>query len=199
MERKWEQRILPPIPLKLCTKHSLGQTESMSQMQMSIAVRIGEGDNKFLLLAPIVIVAGVTLKGLFTFPHSLNFHLGGTQGIALGGSLGSGADGKVGHLGSRRSGWCHFAQYILNADTTALSLAAMNESFASSNFASIVITPLLPDLLKCKSKRCSLLVVRLWYFLFYCTNLPLRTVALLTKIFAIFELKMVGASHSISS
>lgn len=128
MERKWEQRILPPIPLKLCTKHSLGQTESMSQMQMSITVRIGEGDNKFLLLAPIVIVAGVTLKGLFTFPHSLNFHLGGTQGIALGGSLGSGADGKVGHLGGRRSGWCHFAQYILDADTTALSLAAMNVS-----------------------------------------------------------------------
>ena len=127
MERKWEQRILPPIPLKLCTKHGLGQTESMSQMQMSITVRIGEGDNKFLLLAPIIIVAWVTLKGLFTFPHGLNFHLGGTQSIALGGSLGSGADGEIRHLGGRRSGWCHFTQYILDVDAT-LSLAAMNVS-----------------------------------------------------------------------
>ena len=79
----------------------------MSQMQMSITVGIREGNDKLLLLVTIIIVAWITLKGLFTFPHGLNFHLGGTQSIAFGSSLGSGAHREIGHFGGR-SGWCHF-------------------------------------------------------------------------------------------
>ncbi len=150
MERKWEQRILPPIPLKLCTKHSLGQTECMSQMQMSITVRIGEGDNELFLLVPIVIVDGITLKGLFTFPHGLNFHLGGAQSIALGGSLGSGADGEVGHLGGWRSGWCHCCSIVSSLQCT---LKCSQQLFVSPavtfafNSYYLQTSPLLPSLL----------------------------------------------------
>ena len=72
MKRKREQRILPPIPLKLCPKHGLGQTKCMSQMQMSITVRIRKCCDELLILLARGVVGWVAFEDLLAFPQSLD-------------------------------------------------------------------------------------------------------------------------------
>mmetsp|Transcript_17556 Transcript_17556/g.37962 ORF Transcript_17556/g.37962 Transcript_17556/m.37962 type:complete len:321 (-) Transcript_17556:54-1016(-) len=102
MKRKRKQRVLPPISLKLRPKHSLGQTKRMSQMQMTITIRVRKRNDEFILGSPVLFVGGVGFKCLFAFPESLDGNLGGDEGIAFGGSFWGAVQVERAHF----SGWC---------------------------------------------------------------------------------------------
>mmetsp|Transcript_10412 Transcript_10412/g.22635 ORF Transcript_10412/g.22635 Transcript_10412/m.22635 type:complete len:295 (+) Transcript_10412:2542-3426(+) len=87
MERKRKKRILSPIPLKLRSKHRLCQTKRMSQMQVSITVRIRKRRYELVILFSRRVVRRVAFEHLLAFPHGLDFDFGGTEGIAFRGSL----------------------------------------------------------------------------------------------------------------
>mmetsp|Transcript_26852 Transcript_26852/g.57099 ORF Transcript_26852/g.57099 Transcript_26852/m.57099 type:complete len:227 (+) Transcript_26852:2839-3519(+) len=106
VKREREQRILPPIPLELRPKHRLRQAERVAQVKVTVAVRVRKRHDE--LLPP---VGGIALEGFLAFPQGLDVELGGTEGVALGGSLGSAgrSDGEVGHFvsgGGGRHGCC---------------------------------------------------------------------------------------------
>ena len=97
MKRKRKKRILPPIPLKLRPKNSLGQTKRMSQMQMSITVRIGKRSDELLVLfARGGVVGGVAFECFFSFPEGLDLEFCGTEGVAFGGPFGGSGCGGYG-------------------------------------------------------------------------------------------------------
>ena len=110
MKREREQRVLSPIPLELRPEHRLRQTECVSQVQMSVAVRIRECHDELLVLrAGLRIVRRIGFEGLLAFPHRLDGEFGSAEGIAFREALWCvPLEGEVGHLGGGGGGgWGH--------------------------------------------------------------------------------------------
>ena len=72
------------MTFKLSTKDGFGQTESMANVQVSIAVGEWKRHNELFLIG----IGSVGLKDFGGFPFSLDFYFIGSESIAFGSSFG---------------------------------------------------------------------------------------------------------------
>lgn len=79
MERKREQNILSLVALKLCPEDRLGQREGVSDVQMSVGIRIRKGDHERLDVG-----IWSCFEGLAFLPLLLDGDFIGSQGVTLG-------------------------------------------------------------------------------------------------------------------
>mmetsp|Transcript_19660 Transcript_19660/g.44897 ORF Transcript_19660/g.44897 Transcript_19660/m.44897 type:complete len:689 (-) Transcript_19660:85-2151(-) len=87
---KREQDILSLVAFVLGPENSLGQRKGVSDVQMPVAVRVGEGYHKGLFFRTIVVVLRIPFEGTFGFPFLLDRNFVDTEGVSLCGSLRSG-------------------------------------------------------------------------------------------------------------
>lgn len=84
VERKGEQDVLALMAFELCSKDGLRQREGMSNVQVSIRVRIRKRHQERLLGS-----VGVCLECSFLLPHDLHRNFVLSQRVTLEGSFGS--------------------------------------------------------------------------------------------------------------
>mmetsp|Transcript_15697 Transcript_15697/g.36135 ORF Transcript_15697/g.36135 Transcript_15697/m.36135 type:complete len:252 (-) Transcript_15697:12-767(-) len=95
---KGEQDILSLVTLVLGPEDRLGQRKGVANVQVTVAVRVGKGHQEGLLLRAVLVVFGISLKGLGFLPFLLDGDFVRPEGIALGGSLGGGGShGQILH------------------------------------------------------------------------------------------------------
>lgn len=111
MKGKGKEDILALVTLKLSSEHRFGQTEGVTNVQVSIGVGIGKGHQEGLFRR-----VGIRLKGFQVGPLFLHDNLILTQGIALGRALG-GVDLEILHGGFH--GFLFLRRSIFHAECEA--------------------------------------------------------------------------------
>lgn len=79
MKGKWKEDILSLMTLKLSSKYGFGQRKGVTNVQVSIGVRIGKSHQKGLLGR-----IRIRLEGVRVGPHFLYFDFIGTESIQFG-------------------------------------------------------------------------------------------------------------------
>ena len=93
MEREGKQDILALMTFELRSKNRLGERERMTDMQVSIRVRIRKGYHERFSVG-----IRIRLEGLAFSPLFLDSNLVGSQGITLGVALGRRGDPQILHF-----------------------------------------------------------------------------------------------------
>ena len=104
VERKGEQRVLPPIPLELRPEYCLREAEGVSKVEVAVRVRVRERHDELLVGRSVLRLVGwVGLEGLLPLPQGLDLELGRAKCVSLCRALGGGHV-QIGHFGRRGIG-----------------------------------------------------------------------------------------------